>query len=160
MENDFKEICSVKQLAGKLGLSKARFYQHLKNGVFPPPVYCIRTKRPLYPENLQQQCMDIRRTGIGYNGLPVIFYTTRKNETCTSQKQSNEEYKEIMEVLKNMHIKVTSKEIKTALGVLGIKNVTQDTISKKVIPALSTHFATKRKLVSNCSQIAVLKASN
>ena len=145
MENDFKEICSVKQLASKLGMSKARFYQHLKEGIFPPPVYCIRKKRPLYPENLQQQCMDIRRTGIGYNGVPVIFYTTRKNETCKSQKQSNHEYKELVEVLKSMSIKVTSKEIKTALGVLGIPNVTQGTISDEIITKLFNHFTQKRQ---------------
>lgn len=143
MENDFKEICSVKQLASKLGMSKAMFYQHLKKGIFPPPVYCVRTKRPLYPETLQQQCMDIRRTGIGYNGVPVIFYTTRKNETCKSQKQSNHDYKEIVEILKNMSIKVTSKEIKAALGVPSIPNVTQGTISNEIITKLFNHFTQK-----------------
>ena len=47
--NDFKAVCSVTELAKNLDMSRARFYQLQKLGVFPEPVYCIRTKRPFYP---------------------------------------------------------------------------------------------------------------
>ena len=51
--DDFKAVCSVTELAKKLDLSRARFYQLQKVCVFPEPVYCIRTKRPFYPMDIQ-----------------------------------------------------------------------------------------------------------
>jgi len=71
--NELKAVCSVTEMAGKLGLSRARFYQLQKTGVFPAPVYCVRTKRPLYPLDLQQECLDTRKTGIGHNGQPIVL---------------------------------------------------------------------------------------
>ena len=41
---DLKAVCSVTALAKKLGLSRARFYQLQKMGVFCAPVYCTRTR--------------------------------------------------------------------------------------------------------------------
>jgi len=70
---DLKTVCSVSELAKKLDLSRARFYQLQKKGVFPVPVYCTRTKRPFYSSALQQKCINIRKTGIGFDGRPVIF---------------------------------------------------------------------------------------
>ncbi len=100
MESDFKEICSVTKMIAMLGISKARFYQLIQNDIFPPPVYCIRTKKPFYTDNLQQHCLNIRKTGIGYNGKPVIFYAARKANNNLSKEKSND-YVEIIEALKN-----------------------------------------------------------
>ncbi len=54
LDNDLKAVCSVTELTKKLGLSRARFYQLQKMGVFPMPIYCTRTIRPFYPLELQQ----------------------------------------------------------------------------------------------------------
>ena len=78
LDNDFGAVCSVTELAGKIGLSRARFYQLMEKGVFPKPVYCTRTRRPFYTLDLQQKCIDIRKTGIGYNQQPVVFYSERR----------------------------------------------------------------------------------
>ena len=86
-DNNVEGICSVTELAKKLNLSRARLYQHMKMGVFPMPVYCIRTKRPFYPSELQQKCLAIYKAGFGLNEQPVIFYTPRKkNATKFHQK--------------------------------------------------------------------------
>jgi hypothetical protein len=77
-ENDLKAVCSVTALAKKLNLSRARFYQLQKKGVFPTPIYCTRTQRPFYPSHLQQKCMDIHKTGIGLDGRPIFFNTSWK----------------------------------------------------------------------------------
>jgi hypothetical protein len=145
MESDFKEICPVKKMIAMLGMSKARFYQHLKNDVFPQPLYCIRTKRPFYPENLQQQCLDIRRTGIGYNGIPVFFYTPRKAENRKSKEKTNNDYIEIIEALKNVSIKVTDKEIKAALCKLNITVLTEGPINGEVFKKLINYFTQKHQ---------------
>ena len=75
--NDFKAVCSVTELAKNLDMSRARFYQLQKVGVFPEPVYCVYTKRPFYTMGLQEKCLEIRETGIGHNGRPIIFYSKR-----------------------------------------------------------------------------------
>jgi len=160
VENDFKEICPVKKMIAMLGLSKARFYQHLKNEVFPPPVYCIRTKQPFYTENLQQQCLDIRRTGIGYKGIPVFFYTPRKAENCKSKEKTNNDYREIIEALKNVNIKTTEKVIKAALCKLNITTLTKGPIDGELFKKLINYFTQVVKSESNSGPSDVLKKSN
>jgi predicted DNA-binding transcriptional regulator AlpA len=39
-DNEFEAVCSVHEMADKLGLSRPRFYQLLRLDVFPPPIYC------------------------------------------------------------------------------------------------------------------------
>ena len=63
--DDFKCVCSVSELARKLGLSRTRLYQLMEIGAFPRPVYCPRTGRPFYPLKVQNECMQIRKTGAG-----------------------------------------------------------------------------------------------
>ena len=160
MENNFKEICPVKKMIAMLGMSKARFYQHLKNGVFPPPVYSFYTKQPFYPENLQNRCMDIRRTGIGYNGIPVLFYTPRKAENCKSEGKSNNDYREIIEALKNVNIKVTDKDIKATLRELNITTFTKGHIDGEFFKKLINYFTQRVKSESYSGPIDVSKESN
>ena len=116
--NDFKAVCSVTELAQKLDLSRARFYQLQKVGVFPEPVYCIRTKRPFYPLDLQQQCIEIRKTGIGHNGQPIIFYRTRKDKLVKPQNQLNADYKQLTDTLRQLGLKITVGEVKNAINTL------------------------------------------
>ncbi len=69
-----KTIVSVAEMARMVGLSRARFYQLVEAGTFPPPVYDVRTRRPSYPEELQNRCLEVRRRNCGVNGRPVLFY--------------------------------------------------------------------------------------
>ena len=48
MSDETKAIVTVSEMARMCGLSRARFYQLQKAGVFPAPVY--QDGRPLYPE--------------------------------------------------------------------------------------------------------------
>lgn len=69
-----KVFVSVVEMARLCGLSRARFYQLVQAGTFPPPAYDVRTRRPVYPEELQQDCLGVRRRNCGVNGRPVPFY--------------------------------------------------------------------------------------
>ncbi len=157
MENEYSSICPVKQMIAMLGMSKARFYQHLKNGVFPHPIYCIRTKKPFYPENLQKQCMEIRKTGIGHNGLPVIFYTPLQREHGKSKDKPGRDYREIVEALKNMNIKATNKEIDSALRKLKIPPLAEGPIDSEILKKLFNYFTQRVQSESNLKLIAVSK---
>jgi hypothetical protein len=72
-----KAVVSVSEMARMCRLSRARFYQLQKAGVFPPPVYSVSTRRPIYVEELQNLCLEVRRRNCGINDKPVLFYSCR-----------------------------------------------------------------------------------
>ena len=49
-----KTAISVTEMSKDLGLSRARFYQLLNQGIFPKPLYSEETKRPFYDLELQK----------------------------------------------------------------------------------------------------------
>ena len=50
-----KEIVTVSEMARMVGLSRARFYQLLRVGVFQEPSRNQETKRPFYDRQQQEQ---------------------------------------------------------------------------------------------------------
>ncbi|RKY10514.1 MAG: hypothetical protein DRP56_00795 [Planctomycetota bacterium] len=139
MNNDFKAVCSVTELAKNLDMSRARFYQLQKMGVFPEPVYCIRTKRPFYPLDLQQRCIEIRKTGIGHNGQPIIFYRRRKNKPVKPQNQLNADHKQLVDTLRQLGLKITASEVKSAVSTLYPQG-TVDHDGGAIVRGLFRHF--------------------
>ncbi len=71
-----KAVVTVSEMARMVGLSRARFYQ-LIGTAFPWPVYSVATRRPLYVEELQKVCLEVRRRNCGIDGRPVLFYSRR-----------------------------------------------------------------------------------
>ncbi len=143
-DNDLKAVCSVTELTKMLGLSRARFYQLQKMGVFPKPIYCTRTKRPFYPLDLQQKCIEIRKTGIGHNGRPVIFYARRKDKTAKDQQWSNPEFErfcqELTSILKQMGVRVTHSQVSKAVKVLHPKGLERYAVEGTIIRNLFSYF--------------------
>ena len=114
-DNDLQAVCSVTELAKMLGLSRARVYQLQKMGILPKPLYCSRTRRPYYSLELQKECLDIRKTGIGHNGQPIIFNATRKDRSKKPQSSSDPMYKELADILRQMGSNVTRDKVKDAV---------------------------------------------
>ena len=104
---NYQSICSVTDLAKKLGLSRARFYQLQKTDVFPAPVYCLYTKRPFYPMDLQEKCLEIRKTGIGHNGRPILFYSKKDGASTKPNSCSEQKYSELSDALGRMGLKTS-----------------------------------------------------
>jgi hypothetical protein len=117
-------ICSVSEMAKTLEHSRARFYQLQREGVYPPPLYDLRTRRPFFDTRLQQACIEVRETGVGYNGQYVLFYSPREESPPGPKRQSNgretknTEYKELAETLKLMGLEVTVAQVAEAVGSL------------------------------------------
>lgn len=72
-----KAVVSVSEMARIVGLSRARFYQLMSDGVFPKPKYDESTNRPYYDEEAQTECILVKRRNVGINGQVVIFYASR-----------------------------------------------------------------------------------
>src|SRR5262245_6777764 len=83
-----KAAVSVSEMARMVGLSRARFYELVEAGVFPTPVYDVSTRRPMYVEELQTICLNVRRRNCGVNGKPVLFYARGHRATTPTVKPS------------------------------------------------------------------------
>ena len=81
-------VLTVADMARALHLSRSRLYSLIDDGVFPMPLYLIKTRRPFYDETLRDQCLEIRRTGLGANGQPVFFYPKRVGLPASARSSS------------------------------------------------------------------------
>jgi len=116
-----KVICSVSEMAKRLELSRARFYQLLEAGILPQPVYDVRTKRPFYPSELQEKCLEVRQTGVGVNGQYVLFYSPRQTpQNCPGRKKSKKptNHSDLLETLFLMGLEVTGQQVEEAIRTL------------------------------------------
>src|SRR4051812_47561656 len=73
-----KSGVSVSDMARTVGLSRQRFHQLVKTGVFPQPLRDEATERPYYDESGQAECLEVRRRNCGVNGKVVLFYARRQ----------------------------------------------------------------------------------
>jgi hypothetical protein len=76
--NETKTGVSISDMAWTVGLSRQRFHQLMKSGVFPQPLRDEATGRPYYDESGQAQCLEVRRRNCGVNGKVVLFYARRQ----------------------------------------------------------------------------------
>jgi hypothetical protein len=90
-----------------VGLSRARFYQLANEGVFPSPLYNVRTRRPFFNEEMQEVCLEVRRRNCGINGRAVLFYAARVGSVIVKTKakpktpsKSNGQFNELVEGLR------------------------------------------------------------
>ena len=72
-----KEAVSVSGMARMVGLSRARFYQLMREGIFPLPSRQNETGRPFFNREQQEQCLEVRRMNQGVNGHVILFYAMR-----------------------------------------------------------------------------------
>jgi len=78
-----KEIVSVSEMSRILGMSRARLYQLMRQGVFPTPTRPSNRGRPFFNREQQEQCLQVRRTNRGVNGKAVLFYSMRTPPTVS-----------------------------------------------------------------------------
>ena len=115
VKHDRVAVCSVSEMARRLGLSRARFYQLVRSGVFPPPLRS-GAQRPFYSCDLQEECLAIRKTRVGFNGQPVLF--NRRRPSRKARREPGSQYDGLAAALKNMGLKVTATAVKHAVHAL------------------------------------------
>ena len=135
---------SFTAMAEMLGLTRIRLYQLVDEGVFPEPDKHPRTNRPYYAPQLQKKSIEIRRTGIGLNGEPVIFNIKRKKKADLGP-EFYEFCEELVDVLKNMGFKVTKDKVGKALQVIRPKGLREYVTDGDLIRDLHGYFKNNRK---------------
>ena len=121
-----KAFVSVVEMAELVGLSKSRFHALVRAGVFPKPVVHSPCKRPGFDLELQGQCVEIRQTGIGLNGQPVLFNRMRTPRKPRKQKvmqpipenRDAPDHADIIEAMKSLGLSATTETIGEAVAEL------------------------------------------
>ena len=137
-EKPTKAVVSVVEMSSMVGLCKSRFYTLIQTGVFPEAVKHESCKRPVYDLEGQRKCLDIRRTGIGANGQPVLFNRKRKTmarRDRRSRQQATGEHGELIEAVKSLGLTTTAGAVEEALGRLfpnGCDDIDQGEVIRRV----------------------------
>jgi len=133
-----KAVCSVSEMASVLELSRARFYQLLDTGILPQPIYDVRTKRPYFDLELQEQCIKVKQTGIGANGQYILFYSPRQRsqkDAKTTARKKVSKHQDLAETLETMGVDVSAKEVESAAANLypdGIDNIDEGLLVREL----------------------------
>jgi hypothetical protein len=147
MSEGTKAVVTVSEMARMVGLSRARFYQLQKAGVFPPPGR-DETGRPFYPEELQSVCLEVRRRNCGANGKSVLFYARRVPPSQATPKPrqpkaatpKTEQYAELIEALRGLGLAgVNAAQVGAAVRELYPQG-TSGVVEAEVIRAVFLHL--------------------
>ncbi|RCS47662.1 AlpA family phage regulatory protein [Bremerella cremea] len=119
-----KAAVSVSEMARIVGLSRARFYQLLSDGVFPKPKYDDSTNRPYFDEEAQAECIEVKRRNVGINGKVVIFYASRHPLTGQPKRPAKpkaktkptSEYTDLIESLSCLGLSATAQQVEAAVA--------------------------------------------
>jgi len=138
---------SIKEMAAQCALSRQRFMQLVKAEVFPVPLYDVASRRPFYSEEMQVQCLEVRKRNLGINGKVVMFYARRPGVTPATPKTKKAEakaaYPDILDGLKALGLTTaTSAQVAEAVGQL-FPEGTAATDPAEVIRAVFVHLHRK-----------------
>jgi predicted DNA-binding transcriptional regulator AlpA len=115
-----KAAATVTEVAAMCQLSRSRFYDLVHAGVFPKPVHNETVSRPIYVRELIDQCLEIRRTGIGLNQKVVVFNHKRRRSAQAKPRQVRQpvanEHGELVEALRSLGLAATGQDVQSALS--------------------------------------------
>lgn len=142
MNEALKDIVSITEHCRDLGLSRSRYYQLVRLGVFLPPVYDIQTKQPCMPLEIQSKNLEARRRNCGVNGKPILFYAktvgvpTSPTKACSAAPKVDAKIQELVESLGALNLHVSSAQVQEAVKEVfrdGIKEIDGETIKRLFI---------------------------
>jgi len=144
-----KSVVTVTEMAEMCQLSRSRFYDLMEAGVFPRPAQHPSSKRPMYDQGLQEKCLEIRQTGIGMNGQPVLF-NRKANRTGHPKpmrkpaQDKTQDHADLLVALKGLGLTSTAQAVQEALANLfptGHAGLDQGDVVRKVF----LHLQAKKK---------------
>lgn len=137
-DKNSKAVCSVTELCKNLGLSRAQFYNLQNMSVFPKALKDERTGRPYFDTKLQEICQEVRRTGIGHNGKPYLFYSPRTQPDKPRGKRDksiNSKHKDYASTLEQMGLAVTVEQVSKVMSELypeGVSGIDEGVIIREL----------------------------
>ncbi len=105
---------TLQELCEQLGISKTRYYQLQKKGVFPAPQRA--GNRPVFDTNLAHQCSEVVRTRTGVNGEPVLFNAKKKQESVQKRPAPvKSKHDDLIAALGSLGLTVTKEQVAVAI---------------------------------------------
>ena len=143
-----KSVITVSEMADWCQLSRSRFYDLIEAGVFPKPILHPSSKRPMYDRALIEKCLEIKETGIGANGLPVLFNRkpSRAGQKLLRKPAQGKtpDHADLLAALKGLGLTTTAQAVTDALAFLypnGHAGLDQADVVRKVF----LHLQGKKK---------------
>ena len=144
-----KSVITVSEMADLCQLSRSRFYDLIEAGIFPKPVQHPSSKRPMYDRAMIEKCLEIKETGIGANGLPVLFNrkpsrTGQAKPLRKSAQDKTPDHAELLVALKGLGLTSTAQAVADALAAVfptGHAGMDQGDVVRKVF----LHLQGKKK---------------
>ena len=113
-----KEAVSVAEMARMVGLSRARFYE-LHRHRLPLPLYDMATRRPFYPPELQEACLEVRQRNSASTASRCCSTGERKEVVQASESGRDESqpddnrYRDLMDGLRSLGLAgVTAAQVR------------------------------------------------
>ena len=132
-----RAVASVAEHVEQLNLSRARFYELVKDGFFLPPIYSIANRRPLYLADMAERNRLAKETGIGIDGTVRVFYRRKKklqaSPAPTSRRQRHQQQQ-------RNSIDRNLSEIHSALKRLGLDSVTEADVASTLAEMFPSGF--------------------
>ena len=117
-----KSAVSVTEMARMVGLSRARFYQLVRRGTFPPADQDAVTARPCYFEDKQRQILEARRRNCGVDGIAILFYSRRRDlgtvkatARPAKPKVKANQYADLIDLLAAAKVVATAAQVEAAV---------------------------------------------
>lgn len=137
-----KAAVSVSEMAELCEISRSRWYELVEAGVFPAPVVLLPIKRPIYDRGLIEKCLQIKQTGIGLGGTPVVFNrklkkvwpTKHRPKPPAKEPPTNPDIEPILEAVKALGLTTTAQAVTAAVAALyptGIAGQDQGDVIRK-----------------------------
>jgi predicted DNA-binding transcriptional regulator AlpA len=119
-----KAAVSVSEMCELCSISRSRWYELVDAGVFPAPVVLPPIKRPVYDRSLIEKCLQIKQTGIGLSGTPVVFNrklkkvwaTKAKAKPASNDKATDPLIEPILEAVKALGLTTTLQAVTDAVA--------------------------------------------
>ena len=118
-----RAAATVTEVAAMCQLSRSRFYELVRDGVFPEAVRNGATKRPIYVRELIEKCLEIRQSGVGLNGRIVVF--NRRHTQRPVQRRAQ-----------RPTVTATPKESPCASVVMGLKSLGMPDVTERQVESI------------------------
>ena len=137
-----KAAVSVLEMAELCEISRSRWYELVDAGVFPAPVVLLPIKRPVYDRAMIEKCLQIKQTGIGLGGTPVVFNrklkkiwpTKHRTKPPAKEQPTDPLIEAILDAVKALGLTTTAQAVLEAVAVLyptGIADQDQGDVIRK-----------------------------
>ena len=108
---------TLAELCEMLGISKSRYYALQKKGIFPAPQRA--GNRPVFDQQLVEQCVGVVRTRVGLNGEPVLFNRRSVPDPSRNRPTSAKaKHEEMIAALQSLGVVATADQVTAALKTL------------------------------------------